>query len=282
MNETQIKGLMELGLSKLQARIYLALYLEPGQTGYKIAQGLNEPSANTYKALELLLKKGIILLDETGTNKKYSAMPIENYLNQLEIQFKTKRAVIENKLKNIKPVIAQEGIFRIENINQLYENAKAIINNAKEVLALDCSIPPLEILKQDLETAAQNGVKVIVKTSADISIPGCDIIYSKEMSSTINELPIQYLNICNPGMEHLIALLNNDNSKVVNAVLSRNRFQSIVAYNGIASEFILAKLLEMLIAGKKNSEILIEWEKADTLKPSRSRAMNDIIKAHQK
>jgi sugar-specific transcriptional regulator TrmB len=278
MNNRQIDQLMELGLSKLQAKIYLTLYKEPNQTGYKIAQELNEPSANTYKALELLLQKGIILLDETGNNKQYSALPIESYLNQLEMQFSKRKALIEKEFKNLKPAAVQEGLFRIDNIYQLYENAKTIINNAVEVLAVDSTILPLEVLKPNLKNTAKRGVKVIVKTSSSISIKGCEIIYSEEMGSAADILPIQYLNLCSPGKDHLIAMLKYDNSHVLNAILNKNRFMTLVAYNGIFTEYALAKLYEALPEGNEKNEVLNGWKKMDSIRPSKISTMNDFIK----
>jgi sugar-specific transcriptional regulator TrmB len=279
MNEAQIKDLMDLGLSRLQARIYLTLLMEPALTGYKIARELNDPVANTYKALEVLLQKGIILLDETGNKRLYSALPIRNYLNQLEIQFSKRRLKIEKEFESIKPAFLPEGIFKIESIDQLFENAKTIIHDAEEILAIDSSPLPLYTLKPSLEACAKRGVRVIIKSYSDIAIRGCDIIFSSDMGSPVSEFPIQYFSLISPGKDHLSALLNIDNSKIFQAIQSKNRYLSLLAYNGIASEFALTKLLKMVFEDKSNPDILHEWTLLDPIRPGKSGALSAFFKS---
>ena len=54
---TGIDALRELGFTELESRIYIFLLEESPATGYRIAQAIEKPVANTYKAIELLYYK---------------------------------------------------------------------------------------------------------------------------------------------------------------------------------------------------------------------------------
>jgi sugar-specific transcriptional regulator TrmB len=279
MNETQITYLMDIGLSKLQSRIYISLLTESRQTGYRIAKTLREPVANTYKALEGLISKGLALMDESGSNKIYTAVSVSGYLNEIETTFAKKRDLIETELKKIVPAKVQDGIFKIENINQLYEITDRIIKNADGIIAIDSSPLPLKIIKPQLQKIAATGVKVIVKAYQDISIPGCEIVCLKEMRSTIDKKPVQFFNISNPGFEYVTALLNYDNSLIIEAIVSKSKYLSFMTYNGIASEFALTNLLSGIIKNANPLELKKYWDKMDYIRPDNYSQVADFFKS---
>ena len=61
--------LSSFGFSDLEANAYINLLQEPGITGYRVAKNLGKPVANTYKALDSLIKKGLIIAEENDKNK---------------------------------------------------------------------------------------------------------------------------------------------------------------------------------------------------------------------
>ena len=67
--------LMEFGLSGLEADAYPAVLSEPDSTGYRISQVIGKPAPNTYKALDSLVNKGVILADEGSRSRTFTAIP---------------------------------------------------------------------------------------------------------------------------------------------------------------------------------------------------------------
>jgi sugar-specific transcriptional regulator TrmB len=57
--ENCIHTLMEFSFSGLEAEIYTFLLRDSPATGYRVAQALGKPVANTYKAIESLQNKGV-------------------------------------------------------------------------------------------------------------------------------------------------------------------------------------------------------------------------------
>lgn len=91
MDEQSYRSLIDLGLNKLEANIYVFLAQNPGVTGYKISSFLSKPVANTYKALNQMEKKGLVLCDRSSKNKIYHTIDIKEYLQRLENEFAEKK-----------------------------------------------------------------------------------------------------------------------------------------------------------------------------------------------
>lgn len=269
--------LMDIGLSKLQARTYLALLKGTRATGYQIAKQLNEPVANTYKALESLQKEGLILLDDSARVKYYTAQPISHYLDQIELRFANKREVIENVIKPTKPEPFQEGIYWIENIERLYLQSSGLIEKSQDIVLLDSTHLPIEQIRDDLQKAAKRGMTVLIKSYTEVQIPGCEIVFSREMRSPLHELPIQYFHLVIPGEGYITALLDSENRQLLYGVYTQNLFLSIMAYNGLLSEFFLTKTLNILYQGQTGQEVLEEWKRIDPIRPSRTSAWEKFI-----
>ncbi len=278
-HEKQTSLLMELGLTKLQARVYLSLLENGRSTGYQVAKDLNEPVANTYKALDSLQKNGLALLEESAKVKAYTAQPIGLYLDQRERWFSKKREAVESSLKSIVPAAPGEGFYTIESCEQLYALASSLIKKAKDNVAFEGTPLPIEQLKKDLRKAAAGGRTVLVKSYEEIEIPGCTVMYSKEMGSPVFELPIQLLHVVVPGEGYITAITDLENNRLLHGVYVRNLFLSIVAYNGFTMEFYVTHAFDMLHRGRSGDAVLREWEELRRFAASRTSAWDDFIKS---
>ena len=277
--EKQTSLLVELGLSGLEARIYLSLLKNSRRTGYQVAKELGEPVANTYKAMESLRKEGLALAEASAKVKAYSALPIGLYLDQRELQFSRKRRVLEDSLKSLVPAPTGEGYYTVENTDQLYTLASSLIAAAKEAIAVDATLLPLEQIQGDLQRAARKGRNVLIKSYTAVKIPGCAVVHSEQMASSLSELPFQLLHLVVPGEGYIIALTDIDNSRLFSGIYVRNLFLSILAYNGFTMEFLVTRAFEMLHRGRSGSEVLKEWNRLLKIAASRTSAWGELIKS---
>ncbi len=278
MNEEKIKLLRDIGLTRLQANIYVVLLQESGMTGYKIARKINEPVSNTYEALDSLQKKGAIISNEISGKRKYTALPVGDYLDQLEKNFKTKRQHIEKELKNLKTTSVQEGIYRIDSIDQIYYRAGQMIKNAGEIIVADICPTPLQKLLKLFRSASKRKTIVQIKSYTDISIPGCDIINSGEMESPMDYWPIEWMSLIIPGKEYLTALFEKDGGEnVFEAIWCKNSLLSSFSYDGFKNELMFTIVLNMLLKNCSNEEILSRLEKYRNLRLKDIKLVNGII-----
>jgi len=132
MNRDELEILMELGFTNLEAQIYITLLQNPESTGYKVAHLLGKPIPNTYKALSKLKAKKAILSDESVKNQVYTPIAIKDYLDGRELEFKNKRVFLEEKLKRYERKDTSEGIYKIEEVKELYLTVEKLIKEAKK------------------------------------------------------------------------------------------------------------------------------------------------------
>ena len=74
-NDELVAKLQEIGFNRLESEVYLTLLKQSPLSGYKIAQILGEGSSNIYKALDILKKKGAVLVEEKPSTRQFIAVP---------------------------------------------------------------------------------------------------------------------------------------------------------------------------------------------------------------
>lgn len=255
MKEKQL--LKGIGFTELEANVYINLLQEPGTTGYRVAKNLSKPVANTYKALNSLIKKGLLIAEENDKNKTFQALPINDYLSQMEKNFKKKRAEIEISLKHLNTIPRADGIYRLENSEQVYIKSGQIIENSEIIILVDAYPAPLERIKEDLEKKAQQGVKIYIKVYEPIDIKGCEIIENFGNEEDRLNWPCDWFSIVGDATQFLISFLKKENQGLYQAAWSQSPFLSLIIYSGYANEIILSRV-ENLLVEKRDPETVIK------------------------
>ena len=277
MNINENSLLSEIGFTKLESEIYLTLLEKSPATGYFIAQIIAKPVANTYKALDSLFKKGVVVSDDSGKNRLYSPLPIKEYLDQLERDFKVKRGKIEESMQKRKPPKTFAGIYRFENIDQVFERAIQALKNAKNIALVDASPKPLERIKETLIETAAAGVRVVLEAYAPVSLPGCEMVDSLLEKEVFEAWPGDWLNVIIDGREYIMAFFDKQKEKVHQAVWSKSLYLSLMIHNGFIAEFILAKIRRMLQKDASGAEVLKTVEDYRPVRTSALPAFKDFL-----
>lgn len=126
----QIKDLIELGLTKNQASIYLELIKHPEQTAGKIAKMLSIDRSFVYGILSSLTDKGLVTHTIKAGKRLFHPTDPENFLKELE-EKKAKVSKIVNELKLIKQTKKQERTVDV------YEGKSGIKAFVREFLDSD-------------------------------------------------------------------------------------------------------------------------------------------------
>lgn len=271
--------LMELGLTRLKARAYLSLLKNGSSTGYQVAKRLSEPVANTYKALESLRNEGLILMEEGGKAKSYTARHISSYLDQRERWFSRKREIVENSLKSIVPSTPGEGFYTIESTEQLYTLSSSLLEMATDTVAVDGTPLLLEQTSSHLRKAAKRCRSVLVKSYGEIAIEGCTMFPANNMKSPVTDLPIQFLHIVVPGQGYIMAVTDHEITRLLRGVFVRDLVLSILAYNGLTMELFVTRAFDMLHQGRSGDDVMKEWGRLTGIAVSRSSGWRDFVKS---
>ena len=248
-----IEHLQNLGFNGFEADVYLTLLIEPGITGYRVAQITGKPVPNTYKILENLENMGAVLADNSGKSRLYSPVPIGEYVEIKVKGLEQSRKILEKDIDSIGKPPPEEGIYRLTTVPQVYHRAEKIIASAVSSLLVDIDPNPLDHLKSLITETAAKGVKTLVHVHSDAmntSIPGCEVVNSCKL-----DWPGEWMIVQADAKEYLIAIITPDERRVYQAVWSRNPFIAPCIYQGYMNKALLYRVLLMIGGGKTFEEI---------------------------
>jgi HTH-type transcriptional regulator, sugar sensing transcriptional regulator len=243
-----IASLAELGFSELEAAIYAFLLQESPATGYRIAQALNKPVANTYKGLTALAAKGAVIIDD-GETRLCRAVPPAEVFGQMERALNQRCQQATHALSKLNKAEDDGRVYRLQSVEQVMERARQMIRSAKQVLLISAYPAPLKEIRHELEDAAARGVGMVLKVYEPTQLKGAQIIMSNEAGALMEQFPSQELNLVADAQEYLVALLDREGSRLIQAVWSSSPFLSYMQYNGLYSEWLLTRVNGLIAAG---------------------------------
>jgi sugar-specific transcriptional regulator TrmB len=236
-----IQALTALGLTAIEAEIYISLLKESPATGYRIAQMIGKPTGNTYKASETLSTKGAILVEEVP-RRQCRAVPYDEFLSGLERSFQKRTIQAREYLASIPMAIHDDKIYRLNSPDQVMERARTMLDRAHVMAILDIFPRPLEDLIPEVEKCAARGVAVTVKTYDAVAIKGVHTVLDFMADKIIERWPGQWVNVVIDSTEHLLAFLSQDCLSVHQAVWSKSAYLSSTYLGGIHAEITLDEI----------------------------------------
>ncbi len=254
-----INKLVKIGMSRLESEVYVTLLKESPLTGYRIAQILNKAAANTYKSLESLEKKGAVTAEETPNMKQYSAVPVTQYLEQLEKSFKNDRAVIEGFLKDMSYSVSGDKIYMLQSFDQVIEKCSQMLEGAEHSVIVDAFPDVLEKIVPQLENAGSNGVNIIVNAYEPIELKNCRVIIKSNAKNVLELWSGDWMNIAVDGREYLITAIDKDGN-FQHAIWSNSPYLSFFVFNGFRYEMLFSALSSKIPDQNRNELIKKAFE----------------------
>jgi sugar-specific transcriptional regulator TrmB len=261
--------LQGLGLSALEAAIWLHLARSPRSTGYRVAHALGKPAANVYAALESLRRKGAIVV-EPGESRMYRALPADTLQRVLEEKFRERTGRLANVLAQWHAGADDAGVYRLADPGQVFAQAHAMVRKAKAVILADLFPGPVDRLGPALEKAAARGRTVALQAYQSTSLAGVEVIVSHRGADVIARWPGQWISLVVDGGEYLIALLSEDGSSVVHSTWTRSPHLAWVHHSSLSGEMIATHLIAALEQGESAGAVrALARGLQDRLRPAR-------------
>ena len=230
-----VEVLSELGFTNLEAEIYAFLLQESPVTGYRIAQAIGKPAANTYKAIQTLELKGAVIVDE-GSSRMCRAVSADELLNRLGREFESKKNRAKESLGKLGQPQPDDRMYQIRSKDQVFQAARDMVAGAQQVI-LGVVVGPLGAnFADELLAAAARGVDIVLKSDQEIRIEGVEIVPEDPKEWECNVLQIAV-----DGEQILMASFNRA-GRLSQGFWTRNPLISITAYKGLASDLCLANL----------------------------------------
>ncbi|RLC54314.1 MAG: hypothetical protein DRH79_00945 [Candidatus Cloacimonadota bacterium] len=247
-----LQMLREMGLSELEAYIYIWLLGNKRSTGYKIAGQIGKPVANTYKALKSLQQKGAVVSDKSSGTVYFDTIPIEEFLNKIENEFKTKREQIIEEVNKLEVQQEPTGIYELQSKELVFEKASSMIKSAQNTLLIDGFPAPMQTIKQYLTEDRANEITIYVKNYSGNNIKHVHQIQASIPELIYTELNGQWLIVLKDTVESLIAFFSKDGRELIHCIWTKDPFISFILFNGSAYEFNFTEVCEQIYSDDSN------------------------------
>jgi sugar-specific transcriptional regulator TrmB len=239
-----LNRLTALGLNELEAHVYVFLLGNRPMTAYAVARQIGKATANTYKAIESLARRGAVLIED-GDNRQCRAVPVREFLAQLERTFHERTTAAAEALTALQVESHDERVYKLESVPQLFERCRQMLaERAERIVMVDAFPRTLQRIAQDLRAAAARGVSIHVLAYRPVKIPGTHISVAPRGEEAESFWNSQQLNIVVDGRETLIALLNTELTQIHQALWSNSLYLSCLMHAGIRSEHTLHRLYD--------------------------------------
>lgn len=255
MRKSKFEGpLSFFGFNELEQQAYAALLRSPGQTGYKLAQIIKKPVANIYKALESLLEKGAVLVED-GDPAVYRATPIAEMFDALETELrKHRKSAIREFGASIPPL--DERVYRLDSREQAIQRARGMIKSSKRILLVDVFPNLFSELAREISAAAARGVKIAGQIYAPARVAGTMLTLRSERNQVMERWAGDWMNLVADGQELLISVLERSGKGLHQAVWTRSPYLVWSFHSALNAEILLSRLRVEIEKGASKRKLL--------------------------
>jgi HTH-type transcriptional regulator, sugar sensing transcriptional regulator len=229
------QALSALGFTDTEAAVYCELLRAAPSTGYRLAHAIGKAPVNVYQALAALSQKGAVLIEDREA-RTYRATAPEELLTMLQHNFEGRSAEARTALEGLYAPVADDRLYQLTTVSQVYGRAEAMIERAQEVLLFDLFPAPFARLRPDLDRATARGVRVAGVVYEPVADCGFVTAASPGGAPIVERWPGLQLSLAVDAREHLQALLSRDETQVKHGVWSDSSYLACLEHNGLACE----------------------------------------------
>ena len=234
------EALEKLGFSEIESLVYCVLLEESPATGYRISHAIGKPTANTYKAIAALAKRGAIVIDDSA-NRLCRAVPPSELLDRIDRDFSAHKDRAEKFLSKIRPAAGDDRVYQLSDVKQVIERSLAMFAGAKKAVLVDAFPKIVPHIASDLENAAHRGVEVVIRAYAPVVLRRVKVLLAPDADRLLSLWPGEQLNVVVDAEQFMLALLAKDIGSVHQAIWSNSTFLSCMQHNGLSAELIMTE-----------------------------------------
>jgi sugar-specific transcriptional regulator TrmB len=252
--EASIRALEDLGFTRVEAEAYVYLVHNSPATGYQIAKGTNRTRGAAYKVLATLASKGAVEVD-SQSGSQWRAVPPAEFLNQLERRFLRGKQAANEALKAIEPPPPDFRIYQLQTVDQVYERARAMLASCEQFALADVFPLALDKLRGDIRAAISRGKKVAVNVYSPDNVPGARMTRTYEGFGFLKEIKGNWITLAVDSEELLIALLSENDERVLQATWSANTFLARTLAGYLRHAFLAEDFITLMESGASLKQI---------------------------
>ncbi|MFC5446920.1 TrmB family transcriptional regulator [Paenibacillus aestuarii] len=162
-----LQHLRILGFTELEAKCLHMLAESGTHTGYEIAKRLGVSRSNVYAALQKLAEKGVVLTSH-GEPTHYQSLSIEDISRKIETDLQASIRYVKAHMP--KQDAHRTGYFSLDGDAKVTDRLRDELKNAREEVLGDLARNEVDLLKADLESAAGEGVRILLATADEADV----------------------------------------------------------------------------------------------------------------
>jgi sugar-specific transcriptional regulator TrmB len=254
---------LALGLTGLEAEIYVHLLRHSPDTGYGVAKALRKAAPNIYKALETLEAKGAILV-EHGDTKTVRAVPAREFLAALERRFQSYHREAAQSLARLPEAEPDARVYQITTREQLFEQCRQLLASAQHVALVDAFPIPFDALRDGIAATAARGIDVFVKVyRPGDRIDGAELVLEPEHERIRERWPEHWIDCVTDASSYTVGLLSSDGERVLQAVRSTSPYLAYLHHSRLAHELAYTALKEGVSNGADRDTLYAIFERTN-------------------
>jgi sugar-specific transcriptional regulator TrmB len=249
------ESLESLGLTSIEALAYTYLVANPSSTGYRVARGIGKPTANVYRALESLGRKGAVLHDRAAT-PSFRAIAPDDLLARLEDQFMQRKAAAARELASLQPDEGDDRLYALRTPEQVLSRARILLVSTRRVALIDTISPFAEILASEIDDARSRGVRVLVRSRAQARNESREADHADTLADAPAPAGTQpSLRIAGDARELMMAWFSRDDERVIEAMWTRSAAFARATHEALAAERCCLQIEQRMADGLSVDEV---------------------------
>lgn len=147
------EALVPFGYTALESEVYAFLLKENPATGYRIAQAIGKPAANTYKAIASLERKGALSIED-GESRQCVPVAPQALLGRLAKRYQSDQKGALDALKKVAiPAVTTARLTPVHGTESALGLARNMLGAASGHVLLHAHPSFLEVLRSEIEAA---------------------------------------------------------------------------------------------------------------------------------
>lgn len=244
-----------LGLTPLESEVYAFLLAESPASGYRVAQAVGKSIGSTYKTLEGLESKGVVLASDDSGVHVVRATPLEEVLSARRRELDSASEVARAALKSDAGAAGDELVYRLAGREQTLERAAAMLAASTDFCIVTATPALAGLLVEQLRMAAARAVHVGLKAFSPTEIPGVRVVMDPRGTGAVARGPGEWLQITSDAREMLIAIFDHRAEVLHTATWTTHSHLNWAMYTGHSSNFVFAAVRTALASGSSAAEI---------------------------
>ena len=243
--DMQATVLQALGLNALESEVYTHLLVaaEP-VTAYRLGKALGKPTANVYKAIEALVRKGAVVTDESEP-KLCRPVGADEFLAQLERGFAGRVAAARTSLAKLGEPPPDQRVYDLQSVPLVVERAHSMLRRAERVAVIEVFPAVAQELRDVLQETIDRGVDVYVQLYAPLELSGGHVVDTHEGETSREHWRSEQLNLVVDGREVLLALLWPGLEEVFQALATSSLYLACLIHAGMMREHFFSQVGEL-------------------------------------